>query len=92
MVVVEVVVVFFCLFVCFCVAIKEHACKVGETDINKTVIKTYVSLWKIVQPFFKNLNVGVPVLDQWLTNPTRNHEVSGSIPGLAQWDKDPVLS
>ena len=25
-------------------------------------------------------------------NRTRNHEVSGSIPGLAQWDKDPVLS
>ena len=22
---------------------------------------------------------------QWLTNPTRNHEVVGSIPGLAQW-------
>ena len=24
-------------------------------------------------------------------NPTRNHEVSGSIPGLARWVKDPAL-
>ena len=28
---------------------------------------------------------------QWLTNPTRNHEVEGWIPGLAQWVKVTAL-
>ena len=33
----------------------------------------------------------VPVVAQWLTNLTRNHEVAGLIVGLDQWVKDPVL-
>ena len=34
---------------------------------------------------------GVPAVAQWLTNPTRNHEVAGSVPALAQWVNDPAL-
>ena len=37
-------------------------------------------------PFF-----GIPIVTQWLTNPTRNLEVVSSIPGLAQGVKDLAL-
>ena len=41
--------------------------------------------------YLKEGHLGVPIVTQWLMNPTRNHEVAGSIPALAQWVKDPVL-
>ena len=34
---------------------------------------------------------GVPVMAQWLKNPTGNHEVVGLVPGLAWWVEDLVL-
>ena len=35
--------------------------------------------------------MGVLIMVQWITNPTRNHEVASLIPGLTQWVKDLVL-
>ena len=48
------------------------------------------SFCNLFLPDSKNVSVGVPVVAQWVTNPTRHPEVAGSIPGLAQWGKDPA--
>ena len=65
----------------------------GSTNaINITwVLEMQILGVSIVDQRVKNPTKGVPVVALWLTNPTRNHEVAGWIPGLAQWVKDPVL-
>ena len=40
--------------------------------------------WKVLRVALRSSHHGVPVMVQWLLmNPTRNHEVAGSIPALA---------
>ena len=39
----------------------------------------------------KYIFLGVPVVVQWLTNPTGNRGVAGSVPAFAQCVNDPAL-
>ena len=48
---------------------------------------THIFLW-FNESFFKNdINLRVPVVAQWVKNPTSIHEEVGLIPGLPQWVK-----
>ena len=55
--------------------------------LHKFSSLTYHSFFHVVcnHSHFEMLLLGVPVVAQWLTNLTKNREVSGLIPGLGQW-------
>ena len=48
------------------------------------------SSWRL-QPHIKSKHLRSSRHGAVETNPTRNHEVAGLIPGLTQWVKDPAL-
>ena len=77
------------LFLCFLFRL-QRSLQISQTTLRPFYVFCHTSCSR--EDVKKKLLFEVPIMAQWLTNPSRNHEVAGSIPGLAQWVKEMVLS
>ena len=71
-----------------------HECspkKQKQKKKEKKVINEYRMMRKDSSGYSQEEDTEVPVLAQWVRNPSSTHEDAGSIPGLTQWIKDPAL-
>ena len=68
-----------------------HLLLISSNFFPALFIEHIENVMNISGRIFKIYNLAVPVVAQWLTNLTGNHEVVGSIPGIAQWVKDLAL-
>ena len=62
-----------------------------ETNFCKIKVKL-ISILLEFQTHLRKEFMGVPIVAQWIKNPSSIHEDSGSIPGLGQWVKGLALS
>ena len=69
---------------------KRNEEKITTWKLNNVLLKNQLITEEIMKEIKNYLKTGVPVVTQWLMNPTRNHEVVGLIPDLAQRVKDPA--
>ena len=65
--------------------------QIGNFDQLSVIHGCDLHIEKEVKLVSRKIKIGVPIVAQWLMNPTRNHEVAGSIPALAQWVEDSAL-